>query len=759
MIKLLTLLSCLTISFGILSNNQEKLVNASSNLFQLNFHDSSLNIDESNNPIEYYSTSNYSNFYAILKSNSYYDFYTEEFLNKTNSNLLTYRTGVDSWYHPSLEDYKENCLIFSSANCNFYLNDNLTFYIDSLYQYENYLNYLVNTILNVDEISIPFLSFNNEVYLSLNYSNSVWSLEKQKELDIIEVKNSDLGYLYKITLNEDIDYINQFGLLNLKSNFMSYTCSSIGNFYIDESIRYNFKNMPFMIDNVNYKDNILQLQIPYSSLMDLYYPDCENAGLKLTEHDDWLPTIYIGSSENNGKKGFSSISFNVKSSTGTYLEDGSFVPSTSNIVDENVSPTQLFNLGSGDEGTYINIYYDLNLSDKIGSGSVSLDSLTFSFKRITSPESIDYTNTMIEFTDLSDFNFCKMNFSAEPVVRKAYYNFKEYDYHMYTSDTNNGLFNDLFNEFINKYIFGNNGYLGHYQFYGFDLTFDEEKLFKIPNVQKIKMSYSVSGLFDNKFINREFILGDSNFKTEESNKSNALVTIYEYAKENDLGTILLRSNDYDSYYLTPSGNMSDKTISDVVLYNNHIYDYMFINYRSKDDISNNVNQLIVNKPLEITYLDEANSVQLAVTNDLGLHIGEDGQVYDLYGNLRLDYHVVENTYTDVDGNQSSSSTIVDSNGNDYVFDETIDTGTEDPDDPNYDDNEQNNNSIFDTIKDFINQNFGNLTNNLIDFAKKVIGGILIAFILIKLIQFLIRELRLKRKVKKMIHKNNKKRGK
>ena len=585
---------------------------------------------------------------------------TDDFYALKNESVPGGENGY--FYHFVLQNYSSN----------FYFNDDLektSFYIPSLDLFD--LNHYV-TSNNVSYLRIPYLMINNINYLDLLYQGSTWYFETHQEAQITAYTDKFLLFEF-----DTIDHITDIQL------FENYRCHP---YYGENESKFiekpsliipsakmsnKYVSMPFEIYDVNY-EKYCQLRYVSDSFSALI---SRASGLAYDSWIDESPSFgnsdkYIASSnfrftarnswdpraEYNCSQYLNKINVTITDAHGVYDEEGVFHPSVETKT-ETLVINHTENIG-GPSGKLLYQYFPDFPEFKPGTyGTINLDKIYFLASSGSGSSTIHLTDNL-QVYDLSNFTKFKFTFDYRKTVRVAYYEgvFKNiyysaeelYDQTMdsikfveYTATHN--LFGNIKNTFDSIY---HNNFKKYEpdsvtQYYAFDLSFSKDEYIPIPNIQKIEFNYRIN----KQDCNRSLKLNDKTFV--EYKLKNGEVKVNQYNKYDTDGFGLFTQEEF-------SADTSEYFKND----DGEAFDYLLVHR-----LQNQLEPLVTNvSPVAIYYLEDSDLsiVSQAVTNELGLHYDEQGNVYDKDNNLRLDYKVVKSQYIDkVTGDVTEWTDIVD----------------------------------------------------------------------------------------------------
>lgn len=549
-------------------------------------------------------------------------------------------------------------------DCNYYFSEDLEtieMYIPTmdLYQLDYYVRYY-----SIDYLKMPYFGIDGNRYLDFIFENNLWTLNTSNGLEII---GQTLNGFYKVSFPA-VEKISSFSLFETH-NYHSYYDDSesqfsekIGFFLPSDSMNGKYVSLPFDIDDIRFEDDcaVTLIANSFTGLIvqnqnddwtdDYTYSDEKSRGYHdwhFVSREDWLPKA------SDSNQYLDSIDVEITNNQSVIDKDGKM---TENITRIEKSVYHTNDIG-GPSGSLLYQYFPDFSVDENAAGTISLKAIHFYFRDVSNQfTGSNYVGLDEKQTyDLSLIRKFKFTYDNRPVVRVAYVDASPYDYYYYTSMSTGGVWNTITNFFRNT-IGLKRDYDGVQQCYAFSLYFEEEKITKIPNVQHVVFSYVINGSKKS----RDIILNESYVQYCIGSKE-----FYGVLDSSGMGFITTDQL-YNKEYVTSSSGV--------------LHDYAFIYAHSVNDPF--IDEV---KPVEIWYQEnELSTLSQAVTNSEGLHIVGD-QVFDKDNNLRLDYSIVEKTYTQADGTTNSFFEIVDSNGNPIdqdTIDEEEPRDNADEDDPN-----------------------------------------------------------------------------
>ena len=315
----------------------------------------------------------------------------------------------------------------------------------------------------------------------------------------------------------------------------------------------------------------------------------------------------------------------------------------------------------------------------------------------------DKESNKIFVHDYSKTNIHTYSFNSAKSIRVYYYKMSGY-YRNYTENSNNvyvgtgsyisGFLCDLFN-------------IKNWQCYAFSFYFDNQRTMAIPNVQKIEVKYQCGYKEPNP--NSE----DGYYPNSDDPKKNAIVRTMKV-----VDGYYLFGRPVDDYGMTLTSDANEAMRTDDL---GNEFDYVIYKLQNGKNLSTYITKM---DPLKIHYETENQEMVQIVGNSKGLHVvlDEDGvyRVYDIDGNYCPDYGVG----TGSDGTKFAGE---DLNGDGSISEyESVnsDTGKVEQTPPTFD--EAPGKNIFDDIKDWFN-------NLDFDFNINADWGRLIGFILVAVV--------------------------
>lgn len=579
---------------------------------------------------------------------------TDDFYALKNESVPGGENGY--FYHFVLQNY----------SANFYFNDDLektSFYIPliDLFDLNDYVKSYQVTFLR-----IPYLMINNFNYLDLLYQNGNWYFETHQESKIkaytdkfLLFEFDTIDHITDIQLFENYRYHSYYG--ENESKFIEKPALIIPS----SDMTNKYVSMPFEIYDIDYENYCRLRYIPrsFSALISrtpgLSTTSWVNESTYVTNSNDYIADQITYTHRNdwdpradyNCSQYLTKINVTITDVHDVIDENVEFHPSLE-TKSETLVINHTENIG-GPSGKFLYQYFpDFPGIEKGTSGTINLDKIYFLASSGFGADTVHLTENL-QVYDLSFIRKFKFTFDYMPVVRVAYYEgvYKNiyYSAEKISDETEDffkageknlfGSIKNTFDRFYHQHV-KDYKYDSVTQYYAFDLSFSKEKYIPIPNVQKIEFTYQ----FNRQNINRTLKLQDKTFTEIQPN--------------GEVKVLAYNNSDKDGFGLYKQDEFFRETSDYFKNNDGEVFDFLFVhqlNYKL-EPLVKNVN------PVAIYYLEdkELSIVSQAVTNELGLHYDEEGNVYDKDNNLRLDYKVSKGQYIDkVTGDVTEWTDIVD----------------------------------------------------------------------------------------------------
>lgn len=591
---------------------------------------------------------------------------TDDFYALKNESVPGGENGY--FYHFVLQNY----------SANFYFNDDLektSFYIPSIYLFD--LNDYVKSY-QVTFLRIPYLMINNFNYLDLLYQNGNWYFETHQESKIkaytdkfLLFEFDTIDHITDIQLFENYRYHSYYG--ENESKFIEKPALIIPS----SDMTNKYVSMPFEIYDIDYENYCRLRYIPksFSALISrtpgLSTTSWVNESTYVTNSNDYIADHITYTHRNDWdpcadydcSQILTKINVTITDVHDVIDENGEFHPSLE-TKSETLVINHTENIG-GPSGKLLYQYFpDFPGIKKGTSGTINLDKIYFLASSGSGSETVHLTENL-QVYDLSNIKKFKFTFDYRPVVRVAYYEGvikniyysaeKIHDqvmdsWNFVNNTANNNLFGNIKNTFDSIYHNHFKDYENDSvtQYYAFDLSFSKDRYIPIPNVQKIEFTYQ---------INKQ----DCNRTLKLNDKEHAI----NMDKEKGPTPVLYNKFDDDGFGLFTQKEFLSETSDYFKNADGEVFDYLFVH-----KLEGQLEPLVKNvNPVAIYYLEdkELSIVSQAVTNELGLHYDEEGNVYDKDNNLRLDYKVSKGQYIDkVTGDVTEWTDIVDTQTGEVV---------------------------------------------------------------------------------------------
>lgn len=616
-----------------------------------------------------------SNFHTILYSNDYDDL-LNPLLNEDFQNVV-YSEASDRYVCLDADGSSGWTLGMEYANANIYFADDyegdFTFYLPSLNNgfdsfYSNWTFLFAR--LGLEEVTSPYLSINGKIYAYLRYQDGTIELLLPSGVALEERVYSFSGTtgeysktFYRFVLSDlGTDPIEEFGLLKVRS-FYNYTASGFDaakfeksnfEFYLDSSMDGKVLNAPFAISSVTLgEEDYDSFLLRWDSYTGIAFRPSESwttwnpysSASAIVDPDRW--TICSSSGYTN----LEDLTFHY-----TLNKDYVDAEGVLHVSDQSVSvpvraeiESSLTTPGGTEASKNFKAVVFSGVSSELksakGYGVISLDRIHFYLK------TSDDSNTAHEWPTLpsdgytgysESWNDCLITYTGFDVGSWSYdsrptvktYRTK-FDTYRIRADawTNWTTYTDWLSlaGMVNTIVKATNGAYNEMQVFGFEFIFAETGE-TIPNVQSIDFTFDFDG---QRYHQMYFDTSTSDFKRMYG---------VGYDKCNNLLT------DYESFPRACTRKLN----GDV-----RTYDYALV-HRFTASNGKSIENL---EWLNITYQSENFAVETLYNDSSeGLHV-VDGEVYDKYGNLRLDVTYKVNDAVDSSGTSNSVIDFYDKDGN------------------------------------------------------------------------------------------------